>query len=233
MRNLCSALLVAVLLLLSVTTVLAETIYIGDRLVVTVRETPSDNAEVLTTLQTDEAVELLEEGDTYFKVRTQSGLEGYIKQQYLSRERPKTDIIAELERQIARQKKAVAELQATLEQKDSVIAESRSELEQEVANLKQQLSDSTAELGASREELANLRQEYETLKEASDNVVEIVNEREELQKENERLTDELNTLREDNVYLLTTFYIKWFLAGAGVLFVGWLLGKSARKKRRY
>jgi len=106
-------------------------------------------------------------------------------------------------------------------------------LSETVNELKNHLAEKSKELEAAGKKLATLQVQFDDLQNASENVVAIVNARESLQKENDRLSDELNSLREDNSFLLKTFFIKWFLAGAGVLFVGWLIGKSSRRKRRY
>jgi SH3 domain protein len=219
---------------------LAETVYIGDRLIVGIREIPEGSAPSIGTLKSDDAVELLEEGDTYHRVRMADGTEGYIKKQYLTRKRPKVLLIADLEKQLVRQKQVVAEMKASMSGSQSELQEKQAELQASLDELKAQLADRDKQLAAAdkqlettRKELEKAQQDLQSLQQAAADVVSIVKAREVLQKENERLTDELNTMREDSVYLLTTFYIKWFLAGAGVMLVGWLIGKSSRRKRRY
>jgi SH3 domain protein len=218
----------------------AETIYIGDRLVVGMREIPDNTAPSIGTLKSDDGVELIEEGDLFHRVRTEDGTEGYIKKQYLTKTRPKVLVIADLEKQLARQKKAVADLKASMSSSESDLQKGQTELKNSIEELKKQLAEKEKQLAASdkqivtaNKDLAAARKDYETLEKNSGDVVKIVQAREALQKENDRLTDELNTIREDNVYLLTTFYIKWFLAGAGVMLIGWMIGKSSRRKRRY
>ncbi len=233
-------LMAMVLAILTAGTSFAETIYVSDRLVVGIREIPDNTAPSIGTLKSDDGVELLEEGDLFFKVRKDDGTEGYIKKQYLTKTRPKVLVIADLEKQLARQKKAVADLKASMSSSASDLQKDQTELKNSLEEFKQQLIEKDKQLAASEnqlattnKELAAARKDYETLKKNSGDVVNIVKAREGLQKENDRLTDELNTIREDNVYLLTTFYIKWFLAGAGVMLIGWMIGKSSRRKRRY
>ena len=240
MRATTTLLMAVVLAVSTVGVAVAETIYVGDRLIVGIREVPEDSAPSIGNLKSDDPVELLAEGETYFHVRTGDGTEGYVKKQYLTKQRPKALVIADLEKQLAREKKALADLKSSMSSSESEVQQSQATLnntikglEQQLADAQKQLAESGKQLEASRKELAGAQQQYETLKKDASDVVNIVKQRETLQKENERLTDELNTMREDNVYLLTTFYIKWFLAGAGVMLVGWMIGKSARRKRRY
>ena len=46
-----------------------------------------------------------------------------------------------------------------------------------------------------------------------------------LKKENDRLEDALTRLQQRQIF-------RWFLAGAGVLFLGFIIGISSRQKRR-
>lgn len=240
MRALPVLLMATVLLALTVGLSFAETIYVGDRLVIGIREIPEDSAPSIGTLKTDDAVERLEDADSFYKVRLEDGTEGYVKKQYMTESRPKALVIADLEKQLASQKKVVADLKASMSGSQSELQGKQAELQGSLTELKQQLADrdkqlveSGRALDATRKELEKAQKDYQALTQSAADVVSVVKAREALQKENDRLTDELNTMREDSVYLLTVFYIKWFLAGAGVMLVGWMIGRSARQKRRY
>lgn len=211
----------------------AETIYVGDRLVITVREIPEDSAPTISTLQSDDAMELLEEGDSYDKIRTPDGVEGYVKKQYLTRNTPKSLLMAKLNKQLAQQKQQIDDLKERLSRKEEAIKQDQGESVEIINDLKKSLAERSQELEAAGKKMAELQEKYDTLNKASENVVAIVTARDNLQLTNDQLTDELNALREDNSFLLKTFFIKWFLAGAGVLLLGWMIGKSSRRKRRY
>lgn len=188
----------------------AETRYISDMLVVTVRAEPGDGQKILTTVRTGAPLEILEELKDYVKVRTADGIEGYVRSQYVTNEEPKADQIRQLKRQNA-------------------------ELQQQVDELSSKLnisSEKASDLNATAKELEKIKGEYRALKQASANVLQITSERDQLQQENSDLTDRLQQLKEENSLYLRTGVIKWFLAGAGVLFFGWLLGKISRKKKR-
>jgi len=62
-------------------------------------------------------------------------------------------------------------------------------------------------------------------------VVEITDERDRLKKENVKLTSTVRELTEENTDLNRNQSVRWFLAGAGVLLFGWLIGRISRKKR--
>jgi len=76
----------------------AETRYVVDELVITLRLGKSTDHKILKNLKTGTPFEVLEDDDkTYIKVRTPDGLEGYVLRQYVSPEIPKKQVIEKLE----------------------------------------------------------------------------------------------------------------------------------------
>jgi SH3 domain protein len=199
----------------------AETVYVSDQLVITLRRGNSSEYKILNTLKTGTPMEVLErtEGDNYVKVRLESGEEGYVLGQYLTGETPKTIIISRLESQLGKIREQLAQAKAKLtqsSQEEGALTGSINELNQALANTK--------------EELRAVTEKYNTLLKDSAAVVEITNERDLLKETNEKLAAEVQSLTAENSDLLRTGAIKWFLAGGGVLFFGWIIGKASRKK---
>ena len=77
----------------------AETMYVSDQLLITLRRGKSTEHKILNTLKTGTPLEILdrEEKDNYVKVRLQSGEEGYVLSQYLTNDTPKLVLISRLE----------------------------------------------------------------------------------------------------------------------------------------
>lgn len=197
------------LLLLLAGPSLAATGYISDMLVVTVRAQPGNGQTVLTTVKTGAPLEILEELKGYLRVRTEKGVEGYVRSQYVTRELPKIE--------------QIKQLQTT-----------NSQLQQQVDELSASLSKSknrTKNLSKTEEELSRIKGEYQNLQKISAGALQITRERDQLQQENADLAGRMQQLKEENNLYLRTAVIKWFLAGAGVLCFGWFLGKISRKKR--
>lgn len=198
------------LLILSTGTSLAETRYISDVLVVTVRSQPGNGEQVLTTVRTGAPLEVLEDHKDYLLVRTEKGITGYVRKQYVSNEIPKLKQINQLKAQVDK-----------LQQENIALGTKASQAEK-----------TTNSLSTTEKELTRLKTEFAKLKQASANVLQITRERDQLQQENSDLTGRLQQLKDENSLYLRTGVIKWFLAGAGVLFFGWVLGKISRKKKR-
>ena len=74
----------------------ADTRYVGDQLIITLRQGRSIKHKILKTLETGTPVEVLEEDSSYYKVRTSDGIEGYVLRQYISSNPPKSQLIDEL-----------------------------------------------------------------------------------------------------------------------------------------
>jgi len=199
----------------------AETRYVNDQLVLTLRSTPNQNGEVIGHPRTNDPLEVLAEEGDYVKVRDTDGREGFVLKQYLTSETPKTILIARLEKQLAG-------LQEQLASRESGGQEQQQELEQ-LRTTKQQLEDV---LATNQQELEQLKKDYERLLANSNDLVNIVAERDQLKQTNQALESEAIALRDENKSLLVSAMIKWFLAGAGVLFFGWVIGKASRRRQR-
>jgi SH3 domain protein len=211
-----------VLVLASALPVAADTRFVSDRLIITVRDGKGPGAAPLTTLPTDEPVEVLEEDAQFLKIRTKEGLVGFVQAQYITKETPKPIIIERLEKEVDRLKGRMEDLKAT-----------QSPQAQELESLRERAQSLEKTLAETQSELRSALEKYNTLAGNSGRVVEVTAERDLLQEENQRLAAELATLEEDNTQLLRRGMIEWFLAGAGVFVVGWIIGKVSRKKRRF
>jgi len=209
----------------------AATMYVSDQLAVNLRDQPASGAKPLKLLRTDAAMEVLGEQGDYFRVRLDDGVEGFFPKRYATKRQPRTRIITRLEKQI---EKLESELAAARQRLGSASGELEAERQQLVEKL-QATEAQMSELQQQQTELLNERdatlQKYDQLVADASNVVELANVRDRLKGENAKLLEEMETLRKENESLLISGLIKWFLAGGGVLFFGWLMGRASRRKR--
>jgi SH3 domain protein len=105
--------------------------------------------------------------------------------------------------------------------------------------LTEQLAESNRQLGALQQDLEECqtalirtRQEFQALQSDASEVVAIAKERDQLRKTNQELATAVTELEEKVKDLTISGLIKWFLAGAGVLLLGWIFGRFAGGRRR-
>lgn len=203
--------------------------YVSDTLVVTLRDSPSATSTPIGYLRSGDYMTVLEELDSgVIRVRTSSGLEGWVKKSYTTTGKSKNSLIQDLKKDLLNlekdsksQKMKNATLAAQIRSlQTSTVAATTNEaiLQSRIVDLEKRVAEA--------------EDKYITLKDQSQGVEAIYGERDTLLQDKETLTQEMNVLKRDNQELKQTKNIFWFLSGAGVLLLGWLLGRSARKNRR-
>lgn len=218
----------------------AETRYVSDTLIVTLREGPGAGYKVVRTVRTNTPLEVLEENERYVKVRTKDGDEGWVSTQYVSTEIPKPFIIAKLQREIAKQQGLAEDLKKKLVDMQGALDTAKNRHSETVKELKTTLQGSKKNISETESELTRMTTQYNTLLSHSKNVVDLVKERDnlldikgKLKKQNDRLQQEFKEIKKANAQLVSKRLIWWFLAGGGLLFVGLMTGKVSRKKKYY
>ncbi len=199
----------------------AETRYVSDQIAVTLRRGPGTEYKILKSLTTGTAVEFLEEEEGYLKVRAKDGSEGYVLKQYISARLPKVYVISRLEKQLAQ-----------LQQQLATMTRQAEGWTGEKIELQRQLADVQQALNNEKEQHGRLAKQHQVLQDGTKNVADLLNERDRLKAENEKYATDLAQLRQDNDDILRKAIVKWFLAGAAVLFLGWLMGKQSRTRKR-
>ena len=209
------------ILISSVVTNAADTRYVSDQLVITLREGMGNKYRVIRTLKTDVGMEVLSAEGRYLYVRLKDGTKGYVLKQYVSRKTPKTVTIARL-------RDEVDVLKKQLSQQNEDVASTQ----QEQQTIQQQLAEKSRSLDETVQMLEVTRKQLSDLQLKAEDVVMIDAERQQLKKDYAAAQQELESLRTNNNAILKTAMIKWFIAGAGVLVLGWILGKFSRRKKR-
>lgn len=224
--------LVLMSLLSTVDSVQAQSLYVTDRLVVSLREQPQAGAGVKTFLKSDQPVEWLEDQGDYALVRTESGESGYVQSQYLTQTVPKARLISQLETRNQQLLEQIKVLETAQQDPDDADKDALQKTTRQLQSARQELADLTRALQRSEAALNKVTTDYQQLQENSGKVVEIVKERERLQQVGQTLQTRVTELEDERDALLKRGAIKWFFAGAGVLVLGWLIGKASSSRRR-
>lgn len=185
----------------------AEYQYVSDQLVITLRNGQGNAYQILKTLPTGTRLEVLETTDEgYSRVRTSDGTEGWVRSQYLMNDPTAAMQLEEATRKLNNLQEENEKLRTTL-----------SEVQEERASL-----------ASERDELLGKTEEAEKrldhLNEVAAKPIVLDRENRELQQKNVALEKELQILNQENQVLKDRAEREWFIAGAGVLLGGLLLG---------
>lgn len=189
----------------------AKTQYISGVQKVTFRTGPGTDNKIIKMLATDGKVTLLEAGETWSKVKDGEGNEGYVLNRFLTVEVPAINKFNYIKRKhdklLDKQKSVVAE--------NKTLKEVVAELKTKITNLEKNLTDTNSS--------------FEELKTGSADYIGLKNKFEKTTKKLEGKTKRVSELEGQ----INVHYIKWFLAGGGVLLLGWIIGLISRKKKSY
>lgn len=192
----------------------AETMYVTDVLRLTLRTGQSTEHKIIAVVESGQEVEILQTGEEWSLVRLANGKEGYVLTRYLTPHETYNVKMARLEE---KHKNLMAQAAALLE---------------ENAKLKSENEELKTAFEQNEKALNNIQSEFESLKSDS---AEFINLRANYEKTSKQLAEKSKRLTEleDQISRLELYhYIKWFLAGSGVLLVGFIIGFSAKRQRR-
>lgn len=206
--------LLTLILLLAPGTGFAATKYVSDELIITMRTGQGNQYEIIKTLKSGTRLDIIEQTQTgYTKVKTEDGTEGWVRTQYLSDE-PIAAI--KLSREEAKVEKLTARV-ATLQKELKGLRTDKSKLDSSIAKLQSDYESSTKEL-AHMNELASRPKQ-------------LARENKELRMQYEQISDELVLVKQENQVLKDRSKRNWFLAGAGVVILGMIVGLIIPKLR--
>ncbi|KRT54265.1 SH3 domain protein [endosymbiont of Ridgeia piscesae] len=186
----------------------AKPAYITDTFKVTMRSGESSTHRILRMLNSGDQIDLLSTNSEsgYSKIRTASGLEGYV-----------------LSRQLMSQPSARNQLK-TLQQRVHELESAPAELSGKLARLQRQHDSLLQEHKALQQTRNQLNQELQSIQRTASNAIRISNERNDLRKQVADLTRNVADLRQQNRDLSNESNRDWFLIGAAVVIAGILIG---------
>ena len=214
------------------TSVFADTRYVSDRLIISVRDGQNQDAAVLGYIETGTPVDILEEKEDLLKIRTEDGIEGWVRAQYIVSEKPKALIIENLKNEIAALKKESEMFKNDQDSASNTLSKTKNMYQEEIKELKEELNINQKFAAKAKSDFIQLDKKYTNLLKHSKNTEELISQVDKLKKLNTELNTEVKSLRKDRKNPLKSNRIQSFIAGAGVLLFGFILGGSAKKKRK-
>lgn len=216
----------------SINSVFADTRYVSDRLIISVRDGQNQNAAVLGYIETGEPVDVLEEKEDFLKIRTEDLIEGWVRIQYIVSEKPKVMIIENLKNEITALKKEIETFNNEQDSASNTLSKTKKMYQEEIEELKEEVNINQKFAAKAKSDFIQLNKKYTNLLKHSKNTEGLIGEVEKLKKLNAELNTEVKSLRKDQKNPLKSNRIQSFIAGAGVLLFGFILGGSAKKRKR-
>lgn len=180
--------------------------YVNDYLVITLRAGMGDEYRILRTLPSGTKLEVVEEIEGHVKVRTEDGIEGWVRSQYL-RETPVARIqLQQAQVEMERMSGQIESLKAS-ESKATALSSKLEKENRDLTTLNAKLEKENKEMRVLAAKPMALEEENTLLKSKF------------TEAEGERLR-----LDSENVELQNSSSQKWFVAGAGALLFGIVLG---------
>ena len=191
----------------------ADILYIKPSLEVLMRKNQGDNARIVATVPMGTAVELLQGGKEWSRIRLQDGSEGWVRSRFLGT----SPLIP-----VANIKPGVGA--------DGSVIESQGRL-RDIAGDNERLRKELASCTTDRSTLAD---KYQTMAADPNSALYAKTHLGEAQREIEDLRQKLAAAEIENTVLRKNQSIKWFFIGSVVVLLGWLIGRlsgNGRKKK--
>jgi SH3 domain protein len=220
-----------IILIAAPAAVYADTQYVSDQLIITMRRGAGSDFMIVKTLKSGTPLEIIKEKDKYYKVKTTDGTEGWVLKQYMSAETPKPIVINSLNKEIGKLKARISALTKERNTIKNELIENKELRKGDAKGAERKLNKANNQIYSLNKKLKETTNKYKALVKNSGEVLKITNERDMLNKTNARLISENRELTTKNSSLSKKNAIYWFLAGGGVLFFGWIVGQFSKKKR--
>ena len=192
----------------------AETRYVTDLLKLPLRTGPSTEYKILALVVSGQQLAVVEPGENWSMVRLDNGKEGYVLNRYLVAQPTSAVRLEQLESKYA-----------ALRQQATALIEENNRFKEENQTFK-------STLDSNEKALTKLDTDYKELKASAAEFLSLKKKYQEVSTQLAEKTKRANALDKELRGLEMNQYIKWFLAGSGVLLVGFIIGFSAKRGRR-
>ena len=225
-------LIFVIILTITIKSVFADTRYVSDELIISVRDGQNQDDNVLGYIRTGTAVDVFEEKGRYLRIKTEDGLEGWVQTQYIISEKPNGRIVEDLRNEINDLNKKVESSKNGQGSLSDKLLVTKQIYEVRIRELEQEVNINQKNTAKAKSELIELNKKYKKLLSNSENTDELIRKLKKSKKLDSKLKTEINNLKKDSQSPLKSSIIQPFLAGAGVFIVGFILGGLARRKKR-
>lgn len=192
----------------------ASTNYVSGVMQVTLRTGPGTTHKVTAMVSSGEKIAVLEPGKNWSKVQLGDGKVGYMLNRFITADIPCNITLEKLQK------------------KHQTLVEQSTEPLKEVARLTDENEQLQTNFTAVERSLNDLQIQHETLKKESKDFINIKSKYTETSKQLTEQSGKVEKLESEIARLGWNQSIRWFLSGAGVMLLGYIIGFFSKKRRR-
>ncbi len=192
----------------------SETVYVTDVLRLSLRAQPEPASERIGVLESGQKLEIVDTSGDWAMVRLSDAKTGWVLKRYLT---PDATSGHKLE---------------ILKNKHQILATQATDLQKENTALKAELEQLRQDLKKNSQELEQVEESYSSLKSGSSDYLQLKTEHQKAVAKLAEYSARLETLESELAEFELQRTVRWFLAGAGVLLLGLIIGFSAKRQRR-
>jgi SH3 domain protein len=192
----------------------SATKYISDQLTIMLRTGPSNKNKIIRALSSGTELEVFESQNDFARVRTRSGLEGWVLSQHLT------------DKPIAKQ--LLDNAKEKLAQTDA----KNKQLQEQIKQLRDSYNKLNEDYRILDKTKAEMEQELTHIRSVAAHPLQLSDEKNKLSLQTESLEGQVNSLTHEINKLRDNTHKQWFLTGAAVVLLGILIGLTIPKLRR-
>lgn len=203
-------------LLVTAAVCIAETVYVTENFEITMRTGPGVDRKIISLVQSGNALEILEKGKDWSKVRMHNGKNGWVLNRYITANKPCAMVLDRVK------------------QDHDAMRVKFEEMKTELDNLNARKKTIDSDLSQSRQERDDLSTAYESLKKESSEYLKLKKLHQKVAADLEAEKTRSAKLDEENMQMKRTRIIQWVLTGGGIMLIGFFIGifSSSRRKSR-
>jgi SH3 domain protein len=194
----------------------AETVYVSEDFEITMRTGPGSDRKIISLVQSGKALEILDKGEEWSKVRDPNGREGWVLNRYITPSQPCAMVLGRVRQDF------------------DVLTAKYEDLKDNFDQLNSQKKATDADLSQNQKDRDELSTAYETLKKEAADFLKLKQRHKQVSADLEAEKTLAAKLDEENMQLKRSRIIQWVLTGGGIMLVGFFIGlfSSSRRKSR-
>jgi SH3 domain protein len=204
----------ALALMLGAAAAMADTLFVTEEFEITMRTGPGVDRKIIALIRSGQRVEEISKSEEWTEIRLPSDKSGWVLTRYLTPKEPCTMVKERLQSQY-----------------DQLLTE-KTELETKNSDLEAENQRLQAQLASTQTSLERVTGDFDTLKSESTDFLKLKTQFKKLTTEMEETKTKADKFEDETARLLRNQNIKWFLAGAGVILIGFIIGFSSRRQKR-